>query len=117
MCQSNERTGRRSKQETPFEPRGRRASADTAARHHLWDRYTGAYVLGTRDKETGDSLDVYMDVHKKTGTALRNGVPLGDEDSRKHVENADAAHIHSAARRGWRGWGPLPARSLRARAG
>lgn len=70
--------------------------AVVAARRHLWDRYTGAYVLGTRDKETGDSLDVYMDVHKKTGTVLRNGVPLGDEDSPKHVENAYAAHINDS---------------------
>jgi hypothetical protein len=64
------------------------------ARHHLWDRHTGSYVLGARDKESGDSLQVYLNVTSKRGSAYRNGEPLPEEESLQRVEDAYAAHIN-----------------------
>jgi len=44
-----------------------------AARHHLWDRYTGNYVMTTRNLKSGDSVEVYFNVNKKQGMAVANG--------------------------------------------
>lgn len=44
-----------------------------AARHHLWDRYTGDYVMTTRNLKSGDSVEVYFNVNSKKGIAVGNG--------------------------------------------
>ncbi len=66
------------------------------ARHHLWDRYSGSYVFGMRDKESGDSIEVHMNVATKKGNAYRNGTEMGAEESLKQVENAYAAYINDS---------------------
>jgi hypothetical protein len=73
-----------------------KGGARLTARHHLWDRYSGSYVFGMREKESGDSIEVHMNVTTRKGSAFRNGVEMGAEQSLKQVENAYAAYINDS---------------------
>jgi hypothetical protein len=63
-------------------------------RRHLWDRYTGQYVLETPDGQSGDALTVYFNVNDKTGKAFNAGELLTGSDAAEAIENAYAAFIN-----------------------
>jgi hypothetical protein len=64
------------------------------ARRHAWDRWTGAYVLGTRDPETGDTVSVHFNVNDMKGDAFLAGEPVDADAAAAYVEKAFAAFIN-----------------------
>lgn len=63
-------------------------------RSHKWDRFTGDYVVGMRDKETGDSVSVFFNVNTKKGVALRNGIRVPEDEATSIIESSYASFIN-----------------------
>jgi len=64
------------------------------SREHMWDRYTGDYVLKMKDRKTGDDLAMYFNVDTKKGTAYRNGEVEEGAAGMELVELAYAVFIN-----------------------
>jgi hypothetical protein len=63
-------------------------------RKHLWDRYTGDYVLELTDSESGDELEIYFNIETKQGVVVRNGSIVEGEDAEKMIERAYGTFIN-----------------------
>ena len=64
------------------------------ARNHVWDRYTGDYVLEMKDRDTGDDIKVYFNVQSKEGVALVNGEPFEADAAREMLDRAYGVYIN-----------------------
>ncbi len=64
------------------------------SRDHTWDRYSGDYVLGMKDKESGADIKVYFNVETRKGVALRNGTALEGQEAEEMLDRAYSIFIN-----------------------
>ena len=66
-------------------------------RRHLWDKHSGDIRVEGKDRESGESYLVLMNLHDKTGRAWQAGEEVTDEETlASMIERGESAWINDA---------------------
>lgn len=59
-----------------------------ATRKHLWDRYSGDYVLEFDDSRSGESLKIYFNIETKKGVVVKSGTIIEGDEAAQLIDRA-----------------------------